>query len=222
MPPSASAGSPVRAPQFFRTGTGHQVKGRNPWQLQCTHKSAPCGTHFDVSLVRFRYGPPGCSPPGLTRPTELNVSTAYRGFYFRASSHRVTPITAGYNYGAKLRIAPAGLSPASTAASLAALPPVGAVAAPSPEPCGSPPSSVLWGRKTAPYPSQRPPVSLGQPVPLPSDACSLPPGRIRTPWAWFFWRGRTTPRSREEIGNSPRFLGNPFESVPRARAALYP
>ncbi len=36
------------------------------------------------------------------------------------SVQRVTSQTAGYNYGAKLRIAPAGLSPASTAASLAA------------------------------------------------------------------------------------------------------
>ncbi len=123
LPPSASAGSPARAPQFFRTGTGHRVEGRNPWQLQYTHKSASCGADFGGLSVRFRYGPPGCSPPGLTRPAELNVSPAYQGFYFRASSHRVTPITAGYNYGAKLRIAPAGLSPASTAASLAALPP---------------------------------------------------------------------------------------------------
>ena len=122
LPPSASAGSPMRAPQFFRTGTGHQVEGRNPWQLQCTHKSASRGTHFDGSSVCFRYGPPGCSPPGLSRPAKLNVSAAFQGFYFRASSHRIAPIAAGYHYGAKLRIAPAGLSPASAAASLAAPP----------------------------------------------------------------------------------------------------
>ena len=34
-------------------------------------------------------------------------------------------MAAGYHYGVKLRITPTGLSPASTAASLAALPPVG-------------------------------------------------------------------------------------------------
>ena len=45
-------------------------------------------------------------PPGLLRP----------GFQVAGSPR--TP--AGYDYGAKLRIAPAGLSPASTAASLAA------------------------------------------------------------------------------------------------------
>jgi len=43
--------------------------------------------------------------------------------YVRASSPQVTPRTAGYDYGAKWGIAPAGLAPASTAASLAALPP---------------------------------------------------------------------------------------------------
>ena len=79
---------------------------------------------FDDLFVRFRYGPSVCSPPVLTRPEELNVSPAFRGFYVRASSHRVAPITAGYQYGAILGTAPAGLSPANTEASLAALPPL--------------------------------------------------------------------------------------------------
>jgi hypothetical protein len=70
---------------------------------------------FDDLFVRFRYGPSVCSPPVLTRPEKLNVSPAFRGFYVRASSHRVAPITAGYNYGAILGTAPAGLSPASEA-----------------------------------------------------------------------------------------------------------
>ena len=30
-------------PPFFRTSTGHRVEGRNPWQLQCSHKSASRG-----------------------------------------------------------------------------------------------------------------------------------------------------------------------------------
>src|SRR5215475_7597134 len=70
------------------------------------------------------------------------------GFYVRASSPQVTPRTAGYDYGAKWGIAPAGLAPASTAVSLAALPPVGPVGR------GSPPSSVLCAAKTTPCPSR--------------------------------------------------------------------
>src|SRR6266446_5185136 len=49
------------------------------------------------------------------------------GFYIRASSPQVAPRTAGYDYGAKWGIAPAGLTPASTAARLAALPPAGPI-----------------------------------------------------------------------------------------------
>src|SRR4029434_8847951 len=40
FPSLASAGSLVRAPPFFRTSAGHRVEGRNPWHLQCSHKSA--------------------------------------------------------------------------------------------------------------------------------------------------------------------------------------
>src|SRR5262249_19284092 len=47
------------------------------------------------------------------------------GLYVRAFSSRVTPRTAGYDYGAQWGIAPTGLPPVSTVASLAALPPVG-------------------------------------------------------------------------------------------------
>jgi hypothetical protein len=66
-------------------------------------------------------------------------------------------------------------------------PPVGAVAALE-GPCGSPPSLVLWGRKTAP-PSI--PVTSGLP------RRSVPPP--------------------EEMGSSLGFLGNPFGNMPRAR-----
>ena len=63
-------------------------------------------------------------PPGPTRPEELIVSPASQDFYFRGFQVTRSPrMPAGYNYGAKLRIAPAGLSPASMAASLAAPPP---------------------------------------------------------------------------------------------------
>jgi hypothetical protein len=46
LPPSASAGSLVRAPPFFRTSTGHRVEGRNPWHLQHSRHQLHAGTHF--------------------------------------------------------------------------------------------------------------------------------------------------------------------------------
>ena len=45
LPPSASAGSLVRAPPFFRTSTGHRVEGRNPWHLQHSRHQLHAGTH---------------------------------------------------------------------------------------------------------------------------------------------------------------------------------
>jgi hypothetical protein len=71
-------------------------------------------------------------------------------------------------------------------------PPVGSMAALS-EPCGSPPSSVLWGRKTAP-------PSFLAPFGRPSGT-SLPPATAL----------------REEMASSLRFLGNPCGNMPRAR-----
>ena len=58
------------------------------------------------------------------------------------------------------------------------------------KPCGSPPSSVLRGRKTT-----HPSVS----------------GRLRSPLA------SALPLSRAEVASSPGFMGNPFGSMPRAR-----
>ena len=58
------------------------------------------------------------------------------------------------------------------------------------KPCGSPPSQVLRVRKTAP-----------------PSVC----GRLWSPLAAAF------PLSRAEMVSSPGFLGNPFESMPRAR-----
>ena len=83
------------------------------------------------------------------------------------------------------------------------------------EPCGSPPSSVLWNRKTARLPLPAPPVSLGhrrlrlrvvrfsrgQPSP-PGDQVSLgwaPPGP-----------------NCGEAGSSPGFTESPFVSMSRA------
>ena len=50
--------------------------------------------HFVASLVRFRYGLPGCSPPvriRLDRP-------AFGDFYFQAFNGSVSLSVAGYNY----------------------------------------------------------------------------------------------------------------------------
>ena len=57
------------------------------------------------------------------------------------------------------------------------------------KPCGSPPSQVLWGRKTA----------------LPSVL-----GRLRSPLA------AVLPLLRAEMGSSPGFMGNPFGNMPWA------
>ena len=57
------------------------------------------------------------------------------------------------------------------------------------EPCGSPPSSVLWVRKTA-----RPPVRV----------------RLWSPLAI------ALPLLRAGMASSPGFLGNPFGNMPRA------
>jgi hypothetical protein len=104
--------------QFFHTDTGHRGKVGTTWHLQQSRNSALRGdSNFDDLSVRSRYGPPGCSLPGLIQTRQTLPAW---NFYFRASSHWVTPMTAGYNYGAKLRIAPVGLTPTTTAAILAA------------------------------------------------------------------------------------------------------
>src|SRR5262245_59999579 len=91
------------------------------------------------------------------------------GFYVRASSPQVTPRTAGYHYGAKWGIAPAGLPPASTAVSLAAPPPVGRLGLTSPR------SLVLYDATTATGPSRGPSLVARSRIPcvLPSLVVSL-------------------------------------------------
>jgi hypothetical protein len=83
------------------------------------------GPNFGGSSVRFGYGPPARSPPGLTRPRRFNTRLAAWGFYVRASRRQVSPATAGYSYGATWGLAPTGLAPASLTVSFAALPPPG-------------------------------------------------------------------------------------------------
>ena len=116
-------GAPLRAPQFFRTGTGHRVKAR-PLAAPITPPiSSMRDSLFVASSVRSRYGPPACSPPGLTRPLRPFGRPSLPGLLLPGFQVTGSPrAPAGYHYSAKLRIAPAGLSPASTAASLAAPP----------------------------------------------------------------------------------------------------
>ena len=70
LPSSTSAGrSDTCIFPFFRIGIGYRLEGRNSWHLQFLRlNQLHAGTHFDDSSVRFRYGPPGCSPSVLTRP----------------------------------------------------------------------------------------------------------------------------------------------------------
>ena len=51
-------------------------------------------SHFVASLVRFRYGLPGCSPPC----TDQTGRPAFGDFYFQAFNGSVSLSVAGYNY----------------------------------------------------------------------------------------------------------------------------
>ena len=48
----------------------------DPWHSRLPHKSASCESSISGlhPIVRFRYGPPVCSPPWLTEPAEHYVS----------------------------------------------------------------------------------------------------------------------------------------------------
>jgi hypothetical protein len=136
-----------------------------------------------------------------------------RAFTSGLPVHRVTPMTAGYNYGVTRESTPAGLSPASPSASFAALPPL------APAWCCSPASSVLSRRYDALLLSRRTSFpSLGGT----SDALA----------AFALWRTSAPPEPGvgdpvSPAGNSPRseqgspkFLGNhhgPFAHVPIRR-----
>ena len=111
----------MRAPQFFRTGTGHR-EGRRPLAAPFTLQISFMQEIPFRRLIRSLSLRPYCllapradqaaaalGPPGFPR-------LLLPGFQVTGSPHA----PAGYSYGAKLRIAPAGLAPASTAASLAA------------------------------------------------------------------------------------------------------
>src|SRR3954469_14369333 len=75
------------------------------------------GSSFEASLVPVCYGLSGCSPPWTDR-TKFPWSTG--GFYIQASDGSVALPAAGYDYNSHWTPLLAGLSPAGTAASLAA------------------------------------------------------------------------------------------------------
>ena len=70
LPPSTSAGSPVRAcPHLFRTDTGHRREGRKSWHSNTPLKSVSCGILFR-RFVRSLWLRPSCSFAPWTDPTE--------------------------------------------------------------------------------------------------------------------------------------------------------
>ena len=63
---SSAGGFGMCLPQFFHTNTGHHEKVGTTWPPRHSRKSASRGVpNFGDLSVRSRYGPPGCSLPGL-------------------------------------------------------------------------------------------------------------------------------------------------------------
>src|SRR4030095_8663510 len=124
LPPTASAGSLRRAHPHSSVST--LAIGEREQTLGTSN--APTNQLHVGTLVRRLV-------PSLSlRPSWLLASWADRtregllpqpslGLYVRAFSSRVTPRTAGDDYSAKWGMAPPGLPPVSTVASLAARPP---------------------------------------------------------------------------------------------------
>ena len=84
------------------------------------------------------------------------------------------------------------------------------------EPCGSPPSSVVWIRKTARLPVPAPPVALGRRR-LRSRVIRFSRGQPLAPRRpGVFGLGATRCPDHGEAGSSPGFTGNPLVSMPRA------
>jgi hypothetical protein len=88
LPPAASAGSLARAhPHSSAPALAIGEREETLGTSNAPTISFPWGPNFDGSFVRSRYGPPGCSPPGLIRPS--NGSTCLRLLHpgFQPSSH---------------------------------------------------------------------------------------------------------------------------------------
>ncbi len=112
----------MRAPQFFRINIGHQVAGIYPWRLQISRNQLRAGAVFRRPVRSLSLRPSWLLAPGLMRSDNILLpflpGLSHPGFQVAGTPR--TP--AGYNYGVIQNTTPAGLSPASTAACLAALP----------------------------------------------------------------------------------------------------
>jgi hypothetical protein len=115
MPPSPTPGSPTSISRTSMPTLPSPIDQRLGTPDTPAIRSARA-VDFVASLVRFRYGLPGCSPPC----TDQTGSPAFGDFYFQAFNGSVSLSVAGYNYNSDWTPLLAGLSPAGMAASLAA------------------------------------------------------------------------------------------------------
>ena len=113
-PPSASAGSPLRASQFFRHGTGQRVEATNPWHPDSPLEPASCGRLFR-RIVRTLSLRPSCllaSRAGQTGGTPLGLPGLLLPGSQASGSLRLLPAGATLS---RAGFAPAGRHRLSTA-----------------------------------------------------------------------------------------------------------
>jgi hypothetical protein len=116
MSSSKTPGSPPVARAQCFTDSAAFAHLRRARHSQPPHHPLQVEPRFRGFLVHFRYDLSSCSPPLADRPG----FPGHGDFYARASDGLVTLPAAGYDYGGRWAAPPAGLSPAGTAASLAA------------------------------------------------------------------------------------------------------
>ena len=126
LPPSAYAGSPdACTSQFLPHRYWPSGRGNKPLATPVTPlQSASCGGSFRRLVRSLSLRPSWLLAPWADQTREAQCPPGHPGLLhpgFQVAGSPRTP--AGYDYEAKLRISSAGLSPASTAASLAAPPP---------------------------------------------------------------------------------------------------
>jgi len=209
---AACAGDP-RAPACTRGSRPEVAVGRKPssndrYRAHCA--TAGCGreNRLFTDLPSQREGCPSRSsltPPCGTTAVGSSGTTPRLALGSSTKRH--------WTYRIEFKVSCMWRCPDTSTCS--SLPSSGYRGRPLREPCGSPPSPVLWTRKTARLPLPAPPVALGrrrlrlrvvrfsrgQPSP-PGDLVSLgwaPPGP-----------------ACGEAGSSPGFTGNPLVSMPRA------
>ena len=84
------------------------------------------------------------------------------------------------------------------------------------EPCGSPPSQVVWVRKTARLSVAAASGLPWQQVSARRGFVRFPRGEPSSPETWSCWGwAKTDAHIRTETGSSPRFTGSPFGCMPR-------